>query len=412
MTPLAPTTVTWSPSDLVARHATSDAIVRVGGRVRLAGTGAELHDALGSCALLAAVGDASVTSLADGDLAVVEGRLREGALDDARVVWRTAAAPAADVSRIADRGVGRALAARARAVAAVRGVFEAAGFLEVDTPARVPCPGLDVHLDAFRVETAGPPRWLSTSPEYQMKRLLTGGIPRCFQLARCFRRDELGDRHEPEFTMLEWYRGFGTVDEIIADTEAVCVAVAAACGRGDLRVDGRSIALDRPFPRITVAEAFARFAGIGEAEVLRLAHEDEDRFFLVLVERVEPAIAALPGAVVLHRYPGPFASLARLCDDDPRWAERFEVYAGGVELCNGFGELTDAVEQRARFERDRAARARTGRDVYPLDERFLGALVEGMPPAAGNALGFDRLLAAALGARRIADVIAVPEAEL
>ena len=127
---------------------------------------------------------------------------------------------------------------------------------------------------------------------------------------------------------------------------------------------------------------------------------------------MEPAIAALPGAIVLHRYPAPFASLARLCDDDPRWAERFEVYAGGVELCNGFGELTDASEQRARFERDRSTRARLGKDVYPLDERFLGALVEGMPPAAGNALGFDRLLALALGARRIADVIAVPEAEL
>lgn len=385
---------------------------RVGGRVRLAGGSPELHDALGACSLIPADGDRSVPSLGDGELAVVEGRPDRGSLVEARVTWRAAATPGPDVGRIADRGVGRALAARARAVAAVRALFDGEGFLEVDTPARVPCPGLDVHLDAFRVDAGGAPRWLSTSPEYQMKRMLAGGIPRCFQLARCFRRDELGDRHEPEFTMLEWYRGFGTVDEVIADTEAVCVAVAAACGRDDLRLEDRAITVARPFPRISVAEAFQRFAGIAEDEVLRLAHEDEDRFFLILVDRVEPAIAALPGAVVLHRYPAPFASLARLCDDDPRWAERFEVYAGGVELCNGFGELTDAAEQRARFERDRAARARLGKDVYPLDERFLGALVEGMPPAAGNALGFDRLLALAFGARRIADVMAVPEAEL
>jgi lysyl-tRNA synthetase class 2 len=387
--------------------------MHIGGRVRRGAGGTSLHDALGVVTLDADSADASVGDLADGELAVLEALPGGGALHEARVVWRGGpTAPGPDVGRIQDLGVGRALVARARAAAAVRAYFDAEGFVEVETPARVPCPGLDVHLDAFRVASGGPERWLSTSPEYQMKRLLSGGVPRCFQLAKCFRREELGDRHEPEFTMVEWYRGFGAVDEVIDDTEALAVAVARSCGRDDLVVDGRPIALGRPFPRLTVAEAFERFAGVSEAEVLRLASDDHDRFFRILVDDVEPAVAELPSAVVLHRYPAPFASLARLCDDDPRWAERFEVYAGGVELCNGFGELTDPVEQRARFERDRAERARLGRDVYPLDERFLGALAEGMPPAAGNALGFDRLVALSLGARRIADVVAIPEAEL
>jgi lysyl-tRNA synthetase class 2 len=395
-----------APSDLTSIAPGTP--VRVGGRVRLVAGQPRLVDALASCAIHGGA------PLEEGQLVVVEGIAAVGAVRSASVVRRTRdATPGADVARLLDRGVGHTLALRARAVAAVREVFAADGFVEVETPSRVPCPGLDVHLDAFEVRGGGARRWLSTSPEYQMKRLLVGGVPRCFQLARCFRREELGRHHEPEFTMLEWYRGFGTVDEVIADTEAVCVAVAAAVGADRLRVDGvRDVSIARPFPRVTVAQAFATHARIEEAEVLRLASEDDERFFRVLVDEVEPALAALPHAVVLHRYPAPFASLARLCDDDPRFAERFEVYAGGVELCNGFGELTDAAEQRARFERDRAARAAAGRDVYPLDERFLGALVEGMPPAAGNALGFDRLLAAALGAARVADVMAIPEAEL
>jgi lysyl-tRNA synthetase class 2 len=396
-----------APSDL--RAIAVGTRVLVGGRVRLEAGRPHLVDALASCAV-----EADGAALEEGQLAVVEGDLEDTVLRRSTIRWRgPVVAPGPDVARLLGRGVGRTLDLRARAVAAVRAVFASARFVEVETPARVPCPGLDVHLDAFEVRGGPSPRWLSTSPEYQMKRLLVGGIPRCFQLARCFRREELGTHHEPEFTMLEWYRGFGTVDEVIADTEAVCVAVAAAVGADRLRVDGvRDVSLERPFPRISVAEAFAAHARIAEAEVLRLAEEDETRFFRILVEQVEPALATMKTAVVLHRYPAPFASLARLCDDDPRFAERFEVYAGGVELCNGFGELTDAAEQRARFERDRAARAATGRDVYPLDERFLGALVEGMPPAAGNALGFDRLLAAALGVARVADVMALPEAEL
>jgi lysyl-tRNA synthetase class 2 len=260
-----------------------------------------------------------------------------------------------------------------------------------------------------------------------MKRLLSGGVPRCFQIARCFRRGEVGGRHNPEFTMLEWYRAFAGVEEVMADTEAVVRGVAAALGTGGAlraageRYEGHSRAtgspegptdavatLDGPFARLTVGEAFARFAGVPEDEAIAMASRDEDRYFRLLVDAVEPALARIGRPVFLVDFPAPHASLARLKPSDPRVCERFELYVAGVELCNGFGELTDPREQRARLERDQAARAGQGKAVYPIDERFLGALEEGMPPAAGNALGVDRLIALCLGAARIGDVLSFP----
>jgi lysyl-tRNA synthetase class 2 len=164
----------------------------------------------------------------------------------------------------------------------------------------------------------------------------------------------------------------------------------------------------QPFARLTVVEAFARFAGASADEVFAMAERDEDRFFRLLVERVEPGLAGLGTGVFLTMYPARQASLARLSPADPRVAERFELYLAGVELSNGFGELVDPVEQRARLERDRAERRAAGKPVYPIDERFLAALGEGMPPSAGNALGLDRLVALALEKDAIADVIAFP----
>lgn len=404
-----------SPSDLdTSNGADAGEVIRVGGRARREGPSIALFDAMASCATdLPAASLTEGGALTEGDLAIVEGRWRRGVLGGSTVVWTQRGTYGADARRFADAGVGRNLHARASAERAVRSYFERDGFLEVATPSGVPCPGLDLHLDAFAVEGARAPRWLSTSPEFQMKRLLVGGIPRCFQLARCFRRGEIGARHEPEFTMLEWYRSFAGMDAILQDTEAIVEAVARAIvGSSSLRVNGREVAITRPFERVTVAEAFERAAHLGEAEVLRLANEDEDRFFRVLVEEVEPRLAEAPAPIVLHRYPAKQASLARLCPDDPRWADRFEVMAAGIELSNGFVELTDATEQRGRFERDRAERRERGLAVYPLDERFLAALEEGMPPAAGNALGLDRLVAIALGVPRIADVTAFPDAEL
>lgn len=312
------------------------------------------------------------------------------------------------------------LAARARALASTRAFFASRGYTEVDTPIRVPSPGLDLHLDAFALEPTGVPpregatrpRFLSTSPEYQMKRLLAAGHGRIFQITRAFRAGELGERHNPEFTILEFYRPNDGAPAIMRDTEQL---VARLTG-GSVTLHGedgvRTIDVLPPFERITLTGAFERFAGTPPEETLRLAAEDEDAFFERLAFVVEPALARLDRAVFVTDYPASQASLARKRPDDPRFAERFELYVAGVELCNGFGELTDPVEQRARLEHDQAERARRGKPVYPIDERFLEALEDGMPPSAGNAIGFDRVVALACGTTSIADVMAFTDDEL
>lgn len=317
---------------------------------------------------------------------------------------------------------GKRLGERARLVREVRAFFESRGYLEVETPLAIPCPGLDLHLDAFEVIPTGvpaalddsgaekprPPRFLSTSPEYQMKRLLVAGHGRIFQITRAFRAGELGERHNPEFTILELYRAHAGVDAIMRDTEQLVARVTG----GWVHVEGRSVDVRPPLRRMTVCEAYERFAGLGAGETLRLAEHDEDRFFRLLVEIVEPALARLDHGVFLTEYPATQASLARKKPADPRVAERFELYVAGVELCNGFGELTDAVEQRARFLHDQAERARRGKPVYPLDERFLEALAQGMPDSGGNAIGLDRLIALATGSIAIRDVLAFADDEL
>jgi lysyl-tRNA synthetase class 2 len=170
--------------------------------------------------------------------------------------------------------------------------------------------------------------------------------------------------------------------------------------------DGRQFDLTRPFSRLTVREAFREHAGIADA--VDLAHSDEARYFELMVGQVEPGLARESTPLFLWKYPANQAALARLCPTDPSVAERFELYVGGVELCNGFDELTDAHEQRARFEAEQARRASDNRRTYPLDERFLTALESGMPPAGGNAVGFDRLVMLATGARELGDVMAFP----
>ena len=310
------------------------------------------------------------------------------------------------------------LVERARIVRDVRAFFESRGYVEVETPLAIPCPGLDLHLDAFEAIPTGlppasstgarPPRFLSTSPEFQMKRLLADGFTRIFQITRAFRAGELGDRHNPEFTILELYRAHAGVEDIMRDTEQLVARVTG----GTVRVDGREIDVRPPFARLTVCEAYARYADVSAEETLRIAEHDEDRFFRLLVDVVEPALGKLDHALFLTEYPASQASLARKKPGDPRVAERFELYVAGVEVCNGFGELTDAVEQRARLEHDRAERARRGKPVYPLDERFLEALERGMPDSGGNAIGLDRLIALATGTTAIRDVLAFADDEL
>jgi lysyl-tRNA synthetase class 2 len=296
------------------------------------------------------------------------------------------------------------LRVRHRLKRAVERYFDSAGFLEVETPAIVPCPGLDVHLDAIEVLGMRGPRWLHTSPEYQMKRLLTTGIPGIYQLGKAFRRGERGKLHEPEFSMLEWYRSFADADAVMHDTEQLVARVAQEL-TGSLVLPGLqgSVDVTPPWDRLSVAEAFERYADVKLEDVL----SDEEAYFQTLADQIEPKLGR-GRAVFLTEYPAPMASLAKLSDKNPRVAERFEAYLDGVELCNGFSELTDPSEQRTRLARDQELREKLGRSVYPLDERFLNALEDGIPPSGGNALGFDRLLMLLLGAKHIEDVVAIP----
>ena len=303
---------------------------------------------------------------------------------------------------------------RARVTADVRCFFASRGYEEVETPCLVPSPGLDVHLDAFEVRTPSANRYLHTSPEYQMKRLLADGrargetSSRIFQVSRAFREGERGERHNPEFTILEFYRAPGTMDDTMRDTEQLVAKVTA----GQVLLGTRVVATRPPFYRMTVAEAFERFADMPEETMLSLADSDEDTYFRLLVERVEPGLASLDFAIFLTHYPTSQASLARTVPHDPRYAERYELYVAGIELCNGFGELTNVDEQRQRFAKDQAQRRALGRPVYPVDERFLDALGSGLPPCSGNAIGLDRLAALASGTTQIAEVIAFTDAEL
>jgi lysyl-tRNA synthetase class 2 len=378
----------------------------VAGRVLDRGVdSATLADAF---ALISAQG-AALSELAVGDLVVVSGEwdgqsLRVSALEQRQLAPEPRGD--GDIARLMFAGVGPKLRARARALAVIRSYFAKEDFIEVETPLRVPAPGVDQHVEAI----AAGSHWLITSPELDMKRLVVGGVPRQFQLARVSRREEAGHLHEAEFTLLEWYRAFAGQEEILRDTEAVVNEVARALGKGAelITPEGYRIDVRVPFERRTVADAFREHAEIDD--VSDLAASDEERYFRLLVERVEPALARLDRPVFLMDYPISQAALARP-SLDPRFAERFELYVGGVELANGYGELTDPVEQRRRMLAEQQRREAEGRTVYPINERFLAALEAGMPPTGGNALGVDRLLMLALGARSVQEVIAFPQSE-
>jgi len=282
-----------------------------------------------------------------------------------------------------DAAVSRPLALRSRVLAAVRAFFAQRGYLEVETPVRIAAPALESHIDA---EPSGS-FFLRTSPELFLKRLLAAGHARVFEMGPCFRRGERGALHNPEYTMLEWYRAGASYRDVLDETLALLRSVAREVSGGTLpQRNGVAIDLGAEAEVRTVAATFREFAGWDP-----VAAFDADRFDRDLVGRVEPALAARARAVFLTDYPAARAALARLKPGDPRAAERWELYVGGVELANAFGELTDAAEQRARFERCAAERAAAGRAVYPLDEAFLAALEAGLPDCAGVALGIDRL---------------------
>jgi lysyl-tRNA synthetase class 2 len=233
-----------------------------------------------------------------------------------------------------------------------------------------------------------------------MKRLLAAGCPRIFQICRCFRFGERGRRHLPELTMLEWYTAGNNYLDLMNDCQRLVAAVARELGRGaKLVYQGSEVDLTPPWERLNVTEAFKRYAGISAVQAL-----EEGRFDEIMGLEIEPHLGC-PRPVFLCDYPAPCAALARLRPDDPGAAERFELYIAGLELCNGFSELTDPAEQRRRFEDEAEARRRAGKTVYPLAEPFLSDLSR-MPPAAGNALGIDRLVMLFADAAAIDEVVA------
>jgi elongation factor P--(R)-beta-lysine ligase len=334
-----------------------------------------------------------------------------------------------------------ALLARNRIKTRLRARFEAEGFIEVETPALQVSPGNEAHLHAFATDmkrvdgTLAQTLYLHTSPEFAMKKLLAAGETRIFTFAPVFRNRERGALHAPEFTMLEWYRVAEPYPQLMRDCTDIVARAAEAVEASILQYRGRSADPFGTPVRLTVADAFDRYAGIdllatlpatasaaGEpdrehlaaqarAASVRVAVDDtwSDIFSRVLVERIEPRLGE-GRMTILDEYPTCEAALARPCAHDPRVAERFELYACGVELANAFGELTDPAEQRRRFEAEMALKQAVYGERYPIDEEFLAALAI-MPQSSGAALGFDRLVMLATHAPTIDHVQWAPVAE-
>jgi elongation factor P--(R)-beta-lysine ligase len=320
------------------------------------------------------------------------------------------------------------LLARGRIMTAIRAWFATQGFTEVDPAYLVTSPGNETHLHAFATVAmddalVARTRYLHTSPEFAMKKLLAAGEERIFTLARVWRNREGGPRHAVEFTMLEWYRAGEGYERLMEDCAAILRIAATEAGVSAFRHRDATCDPFGPLRRTSVAaeaarhgvdllatldrpgDLAARLSAIGIAP----GADDtwSDLFSRLLTARIEPGLG--PGPVILEAYPAPEAALARKNPDDPRVADRFELFACGVELANAFGELTDATEQRRRFTADMDTRQRVYGQRYPLDEEFLAALAQ-MPPAAGCALGFDRLVMLATGAPRLSDVQWTPPA--
>jgi elongation factor P--(R)-beta-lysine ligase len=320
--------------------------------------------------------------------------------------------------------------ARSRILSTLRGFFEEEGFVEVEPAILQASPGNETHLLGFATEFVTPdgkraPAFLHTSPEFAMKKLLTAGETRIFSFSRVFRNRERGALHAPEFTMLEWYRVGEPYERLMEDCAAILRIAAEVAGVEAFAFRGRRADPAATPQRLTVRDAFLAHADIdlfaslssdGRSEDregfahqvaalgLRVAADDDwsDLFSRVLSERIEPALG-MGAPTILYEYPLSEAALARPHPDEPRVAERFELYACGVELANAFAELTDAAEQRRRFQADMAKQQAIYGQAYPLDEDFLAALAD-MPPASGAALGFDRLVMLACGAERVEDV--------
>ena len=292
---------------------------------------------------------------------------------------------------------------RAHILQAIRTFFIDKDYLEVETPIRIPAPAPETHIDAV----ASGDWFLQTSPELCMKRLLAAGFARIFQICKCFRLGERGRLHLPEMTLLEWYRADSNYIDMMDECEALITAIARKIGSEEdiLAYQGKEIRFTSPWPRISVSEAFEKFASIPVNAALERGQFDD-----IMVQKIEPNLGhARP--VFLYDYPASRGALARSKPQDPRYAERFELYVGGLEICNAFSELTDPTEQRRRFEHEQDQRREAGKPVGPLPETFLAALKD-LPTAAGNALGIDRLIMLFADAKHIAEVVSFTPEEL
>lgn len=284
------------------------------------------------------------------------------------------------------------LKARDALMQSIRAFFHSEGFIEVETPIRMKTPCMELHIDA---EPSGS-RWLRTSPELYHKKLLAQGAQKIFEIGKCFRQGERGDRHHPEYTMLEWYRAGGDYTSMLADTRKLINDIFGRDGSPNCpRTPRRGVPAWKIF---TISEIYQQFAGWNPVE-----HFDADRFDFDMVEKIEPNLPH-DAAVILKDYPAECCALARLKPDNPNVAERWELYLGGIEIANAYSELTDPVEQRVRFEKWGAQRQALGKTVYPIDEEFIRSL-QTMPPSGGCALGVDRLLMALLGTATLDDIL-------
>ncbi len=289
---------------------------------------------------------------------------------------------------------------RARIIQAVRRFFIEHDYLEIETPSRIPAPAPEAHIDA---EVSGD--WfLQTSPELCMKQLLAAGYPRIFQICKCFRYQERGSYHLPELTLLEWYTAGHNYLDMMNQCEDMVRFVARNTDFGNvISYQGQRIDLNGPWDRMSVTEAFDAFASTSlETALLNNCFDEK------MVLEIEPHLGRQK-PLFLYDYPASSCALARLKPADPKLVERFELYIGGLELCNAFSELIDPVEQKQRFEHEQNIRRHSGKRQYPTPKRFLDAL-EHMPDAAGNALGIDRLVMLFADTARIDDVVAfIPE---
>lgn len=295
----------------------------------------------------------------------------------------------------------RALEIRARLIQSIRLFFIHNGFLEVETPLRIPAPAPEEHIEALPSAN-----WfLQTSPELCMKRLLAAGYPRIFQISHCFRAAERGNNHLPEFSMLEWYVSGFDYQMLMEQCEDLIWSVAEDSGIVDMTRDNKHINLSPPWERLTVADAFLKYTPVSVDEAM-----DQNKFDEFLVDYIEPRLGTSK-PTFMYDYPAKLAALAKLKDNHHAVSERFELYMGGLEIANGFSELTDAREQRQRFENALKKRADKNWTRYDMPEKFLQSL-DSLPPCAGIALGIDRLVMVLAGKNRIDDVIAFTPEDL